>query len=159
MTLFEDLQSKPNVFRGRSRSPLLDFGGAQRKRVDEFLQASFRFKKTRHIGRIAISRCNRNCISRFESFEITPEDFGLKPATLENVRDNDAGKSAAIIGSIFSGGRRDEARDLVVINAAAALVVGGAAQDFGKATRLAEESIDSGAARSRLNELIRATNK
>ncbi|HEX9629874.1 MAG TPA: anthranilate phosphoribosyltransferase [Pyrinomonadaceae bacterium] len=93
------------------------------------------------------------------SFEITPEDFGLKSATLENVRDNDAENSAAIISSIFSGARRDEARDLVVINAAAALVVGGAAQDFRKATRLAEESIDSGAAQSKLDELIRATNK
>ncbi len=94
-----------------------------------------------------------------QSFEITPEDFGLKSATLENVRDNDAGNSAAIISSIFTGGRRDEARDLVVINAAAALVVGGAAQDFRTARRLAEESIDSGAAQSRLDELIRATNK
>ena len=84
MTLFEDLQSKPNVFRGRSGTPLLDFGGAQRKRVYEFLQASFRFKKTRYIGRIAISRCNRNCISRFESFEITPESGELLDATIQN---------------------------------------------------------------------------
>ena len=92
-------------------------------------------------------------------FEITPEDFGLKSATLENVRDNNAENSAAIISSICSGERRDEARDLVVINAAAALVVGGAAPDFRAATHLAEGSIDSGAAQSKLDELIRATNK
>ena len=85
MTLFEDLQSKPNVFRGRSWTPLLDFGGAQRKRVDEFLQASFRFEKTRYIGRIAISRCNRTRISRFESFEITPESGELLDAMIQNV--------------------------------------------------------------------------
>ncbi len=92
-------------------------------------------------------------------FEITPEDFGLKSASLENVRDNDAESSAAIISSIFSGERRDEARDLVLINAAAALVVGGAAHDFKVATRLVEESIDSGAAQSKLDELAAATNK
>jgi len=93
------------------------------------------------------------------SFEITPEDFGLKSASLDSVRDNDAENSATIIRSIFSGERRDEARDLVVLNAAAALVVGGAIQEFRAATRLAEESIDSGAAQSRLDGLIRATNK
>ena len=92
-------------------------------------------------------------------FEITPADFGLKSATLENVRDNDAGSSAAIIRSIFSGERRDEARDLVVINAAAALVVGGAAENFNAATGLAEQSIDGGAAQSKLDQLIRNTNK
>jgi anthranilate phosphoribosyltransferase len=95
---------------------------------------------------------------KIRTFEITPKDFGLKSASLETVRDNDAEHSATLIRSIFSGERRDEARDLVVINAAAALVVGGAAQDFRAAAQLAEQSIDSGAAQSRLNELIRATN-
>jgi len=92
-------------------------------------------------------------------FEITPEDFGLKSATLGNVRDNDAQSSAAIIRSIFSGERRDEARDLVVINAAAALVVGGVAKDFNAATQLAEQSIDGGAAQLKLDQLIRDTNQ
>ena len=92
-------------------------------------------------------------------FEITPEDFGLNSATLEKVRDNDADNSAAIIRSIFSGQRRDEARDLVVINAAAALVVGGLAQEFRAAAQLAEQSIDSGAAQLKLDELIQATNR
>jgi anthranilate phosphoribosyltransferase len=92
-------------------------------------------------------------------FEIAPEDFGLKSTTLEGVRDNNAEGGAAIINSIFSGKRRDEARDLVVINAAAALVVGGAAEDFRAATRLAEQSIDSGAAQSKLEELIGNTNR
>jgi anthranilate phosphoribosyltransferase len=91
-------------------------------------------------------------------FEITPEDFGLRSATLENVRDNDAEGSAAIIRSIFSGERRDEARELVVINAAAALVVGAATQNLKAATRLAEHSIDSGAAQLKLDQLIKNTN-
>ncbi|MFS8086650.1 MAG: anthranilate phosphoribosyltransferase [Acidobacteriota bacterium] len=92
-------------------------------------------------------------------FEIAPEDFGLRSAKLESVRDNDADSGAAVISSIFSGKRRDEARDLVVINAAAALAIGGAATGLKEATRLAQESIDSGAAQSKLDGLIRATNK
>jgi len=92
-------------------------------------------------------------------FEIAPEDFGLQSASLESVRDNDAESGAAVISSIFSGKRRDAARDLVVINAAAALFIGGAASDFRAATRLAEARIDSGAAQSKLEGLIKATNK
>jgi len=96
---------------------------------------------------------------KVRSFEITPEQFGLQTATLEKVRDNDAAKSAGIINSILSGERRDEARDLVVINSAAALLLGGAVQDFAAARRLAEESIDSGAAQTKLHKLIEATNQ
>jgi anthranilate phosphoribosyltransferase len=93
------------------------------------------------------------------TFEITPEEFGLKRGPLEKIRDNDAESSARIIRTILSGERGDEARQLVVINAAAALVVGGVAQDFRDGTRLAEASIDGGAAQSKLDALIRATNE
>lgn len=96
---------------------------------------------------------------KVRKFEIAPEDFGLAPAELESIRDNDAESGAAVIRSIFSGKRRDEARDLVVINAAAALAIGGAATDLKEATGLAQESIDSGAAQSKLEGLIRATNQ
>lgn len=92
-------------------------------------------------------------------FEITPEEFGLKRGTLENIRDNDAESSARIIRQVLAGDRRDQARGLVVINAAAALVVGDVASDYREATQLAEASIDSGAAQAKLEELIRATNK
>lgn len=92
-------------------------------------------------------------------FDFLPEDFGLKQASLANIRDNDAASSAAIIREVLSGQRRDEARDLVVINAAAALLVADVARDFKEAARLAEQSIDSGAAQSSLQKLITATNK
>jgi anthranilate phosphoribosyltransferase len=61
------------------------------------------------------------------TLEIEPEEFGFKRGTLDDLRGGDAEGNAAIIRSVLSGGRRDEARSLVVVNAAAALYVGGLA--------------------------------
>jgi anthranilate phosphoribosyltransferase len=94
-----------------------------------------------------------------KTFEIKPEDFGLEHAALSHLRGGDAEANAETIRAVLKGARRDEARDLVVANAAAALFVGGAATDLNSAARLAEESIDSGAAISKLEQLVEATNK
>ncbi|HLL77145.1 MAG TPA: anthranilate phosphoribosyltransferase [Pyrinomonadaceae bacterium] len=93
-----------------------------------------------------------------ETFEIAPEDFGLPRAALDGARAEDAEASAQTIRAILEGRRRDAARSLVVANAAAALFVGGLAGDLKEAARLAEASIDNGAARAKLQELARATN-
>lgn len=93
-----------------------------------------------------------------KTFEIAPEDFGLTVGTLDHLRGGDAEANAAIIRDVLSGERRDEARALIVINAAAAIFVGAKANDLKEAARLAEESIDSGAAQKKLEQLIKATN-
>jgi anthranilate phosphoribosyltransferase len=93
------------------------------------------------------------------TFEIQPEDFGLGRASLEALRGGDAADSARTIREILEGKRRDEARDLVVINAAAGLFVGGIAADLIEARRQAEKSIDEGAAGAKLDELVKATNQ
>lgn len=92
------------------------------------------------------------------ALSIQPEDFGLGRKSLERLRGGDAADNARIIRAVLSGDRRDEARDIVVINAAAALVVGGVCDGFEEAARLAAKSIDEGAAQSKLDELVRATN-
>ena len=94
-----------------------------------------------------------------KTFEIAPEDFGLSRAELSHLRGGDAEANAQTIRAVLKGTRRDEARELVVANAAAALFVGGEATDLHTAARLAEESIDSGAAISKLEQLVEATNK
>ncbi|HEV2903605.1 MAG TPA: anthranilate phosphoribosyltransferase, partial [Pyrinomonadaceae bacterium] len=91
-------------------------------------------------------------------FEIAPEDFGLERSTIDGLRGGDAEANAVIIRDVLAGKRRDEARSLVVINAAAALHVGGAATDYTESARLAEDSIDSGRAAQMLEELARITN-
>lgn len=94
-----------------------------------------------------------------KTFELKPEDFGLRRASLESLAGGDAEASARIINEIFSTQRTDAARDLVIANAAAGLFIGGAAADLREAAELATASIDKGAAAAKLAELVEATNR
>jgi anthranilate phosphoribosyltransferase len=90
-------------------------------------------------------------------FEIEPEDFGLKASSLDDLKAGDADGNARVIREVLSGSRQGAARALVVINAASALKVGGVAPNLKAARELAEQSIDSGAAQQKLEELIKTT--
>src|SRR6266498_1359550 len=90
---------------------------------------------------------------------VEPEDFGLRRGTLDHLRGGDAACNARLIRDVLAGMRRDEARSLVVANAAAALFVGGLAGNLRVCAELAEKSIDDGAAQRKLEDLIRATNR
>jgi anthranilate phosphoribosyltransferase len=92
-------------------------------------------------------------------FEIGPEDFGLERATLAGLGGGDAEANARLVREVLSGERRGAGRALVVANAAAALYVGGRAESLSGAARLAEESIEDGAALSKLEALVAATNE
>ncbi len=97
--------------------------------------------------------------NKVRKFEITPEDFGLRTASIDHLRTGSSGESAKIIREVLESKTRDEARSLVVLNAAAALIVGGITDDLMHAGRLAEQSIDSGSALSKLDRLVQTTNK
>lgn len=90
---------------------------------------------------------------------ISPADFGVMAGPTGHLKTNSAKESAAIILDVLASRRRDEARSLIVLNAAAALVIGGIAKDPKHAARLAEQSIDSGMAQNKLDRLIQVTNK
>ena len=92
------------------------------------------------------------------TFEIAPGDFGFDPAGLDHLRGGDTEANARIVRAVLDGSRRDEARTLVVMTAAAALVLGGVAGDLREAAALAAKAIDSGAAESKLKFLVDATN-
>src|SRR5215468_9837167 len=83
---------------------------------------------------------------------VRPEDFGLPRASIEDLRGGDRAENARIIREIL-GGEGSPRRDIVLMNAAA-LVVGGAAQDLKDGVAMAARSIDSGAALKRLDDLI-----
>jgi anthranilate phosphoribosyltransferase len=95
------------------------------------------------------------------TFSVTPEDFGLARAPLQAVRGGDAKQNAEIMHKILGRPLLDRAhgahRDIVLANAAAALVAAGRAADFLEGVRVATESIDSGAAREKLEALITFT--
>lgn len=97
--------------------------------------------------------------NKIHTFKLEPADFKLNPGDIGYLKANTPDESARIIRDVLESKRRDEARSLVVINAAAALVVGGIARDPIHAARMAEQSIDSGQAFNKLERLIQATNK
>lgn len=90
-------------------------------------------------------------------FTVTPEEFGVARAPLEALRGGDAAENAALIRRILAG-EPGAARDVVVVNAAAALVAACVAENFRKGARIAAETIDSGAARDRLAAFVTFTN-
>ena len=95
---------------------------------------------------------------KVHNYEVQPEDFGLRSAPLQEILGGDAPANAQIIREVLSGARSPR-RDVVLLNASAALVAAGRADSLGEALPLAERSIDSGAARAKLDALVRFTNE
>jgi len=90
------------------------------------------------------------------TFAIDPADHGLSPASPDALSGGDAAANAAIVRSVLEG-ETGARRDIVVINAAAALWVGDRASDLAEGIEEAGKSIDSGAAIAKLEDLVRAT--
>jgi anthranilate phosphoribosyltransferase len=82
-------------------------------------------------------------------FTITPDNFGIAPAAIDLILGGDARANAEIIESVFRG-EPGPRRDVVLLNAAPALVAAGGAGSLKEAMRIAAESIDSGAALKKL---------
>lgn len=91
------------------------------------------------------------------TFELTPEDIGFKKADIKNIEGGDAAENADIIRQILDG-KKGPKRDIVLINASAAFVAAGYAKDFKEGIKLSEETIYSGKAKNKLEELIEFTN-
>jgi anthranilate phosphoribosyltransferase len=94
---------------------------------------------------------------KIKRYTVAPEDFGVPRAPLDAIRGGSPVQNAAIIGQMFAG-ELGPRRDIVVINAAAALVAAGVAGNFKEATELAARTLSSGAAQEKLSELKRFTN-
>lgn len=80
------------------------------------------------------------------TFEVSPDDAGLQVADRDTCSGGSPEDNAAVLAGILDGEIRDARRDIVVLNAAAGLLVGGAADSLDDGARRAEEAIDSGAA-------------
>jgi anthranilate phosphoribosyltransferase len=88
------------------------------------------------------------------TYTVRPEDFGLPRASIGDLQGGDREQNAEIIRAILAGDPGPK-RDIVVMNAAAALVAGAKARDLKEGVELAGRSIDSGAARGKLEALVR----
>ena len=109
-------------------------------------------------GRTDVSEL-RNAVVR--NYEVRPEDFGLRRAPPDSIRGGDARTNSEIIHKILGRSllyrEHTPHRDVVLANASAALVAAGKAADFRDGVRVAAESIDSGAAREKLDAFVAFT--
>lgn len=92
------------------------------------------------------------------TYFVVPEDFGLKRATLSDIRGGDANENSGIILEVLKG-TRGPRRDIVLLNAAAAFVASSKANDLGEGVQIAARSIDNGNALRKLEQLIEFTNQ
>lgn len=93
------------------------------------------------------------------SKELDPAEFGFPSAVIEDLGSGDAITNAALIRNILAGKERGARRDIVVLNAAAAIIVAGLADSFQQAVPLAAGSIDDGKAMHCLDTLIEVSNR
>jgi anthranilate phosphoribosyltransferase len=87
------------------------------------------------------------------TFSVRPEDFGMPRATIKDLQGGDREQNAQIIRMLLEG-EPGPRRDIVLMNAAAALVAGARARDLKEGVALAAQSIDDGAARRKLDALV-----
>jgi anthranilate phosphoribosyltransferase len=95
---------------------------------------------------------------KVSTFEVTPEMAGLPRARLDELKGADPLANAARLNALLDG-KPGALRDIVLLNAAAALIVAGRAKDLREGVGLAAQSIDGGAARRALDRLIVITNE
>ncbi len=93
---------------------------------------------------------------RIDAFEIHPEDAGLSERDFEEIKGGTPAQNAAALSALLDG-QPSAYRDAVVLNAAAALTIAGDGDDLQAGAERAKESIDSGAAKAKLEALAKAT--
>jgi anthranilate phosphoribosyltransferase len=94
---------------------------------------------------------------KIRTFEVTPEDAGLKRSKPEALRGGDAEHNAKALLDVLKG-KPSAFRDVSILNAAAALIVAGKAKDLKQGATLAAHSVDTGEAEGRLDRLIAVSN-
>lgn len=100
-----------------------------------------------------IAEVRAGTVSRFT---VTPEEFDMNFAALDDLRGGDPAENAEITRAILDG-ETGPKRDIVLLNAAAAICAGGKAASLEEGVRAAANAIDSGSAKQKLNDLVRLT--
>ena len=103
------------------------------------------------------TRVSRFAHGKVENFVFSPEDFGLNRGRREDLIGGDNRENAQITFRILQG-EKGAKRDIVLINAAAALMVAGTSSDMKTAVALAQEAIDAGSALKKLEEIKKVSN-
>ncbi len=96
---------------------------------------------------------------RIEEYEISPEDFGLPRHAPDGLLGGDAHLNASILRGVLTGEERGAARDVILLNAGAAIHVSGEAKTIEEGVRLARNSISDGSAAEALEHFVRTTRR
>ena len=94
---------------------------------------------------------------RIKEYEITPEEFGFKKYTLEDIKGGDRKYNASILRRILKGKEKDAKRDVVIMNAGATIYISGKAKTLKEGMEIAYDVIESGKAEEKLEALIEFT--
>jgi anthranilate phosphoribosyltransferase len=95
---------------------------------------------------------------QIRSFELTPRDFGVEPATIADLKGGDGVANAAALRAVL-GGAKNAYRDISLCNAAASLVIAGKAETIADGMKLATQSLDSGQAAVAVDRLVAISNE
>lgn len=93
----------------------------------------------------------------YKTYVIKPEDFGFERCSKSDLAGGTPEENAAITRAILSGEEKGAKRNAVLLNAGAALYIGSKADSVAEGVKLAGETVDSGAARKKLDEFIAAS--
>jgi len=96
---------------------------------------------------------------RITTKKLNPQDLGVPPASIDRLTVTDVKTSAVVLRDILSCKETGPRRDIIVVNAAAAIIVSGLADSFESAMKLANASISEGRASACLEKLIEISNK
>ncbi|MGB2631006.1 MAG: anthranilate phosphoribosyltransferase [Candidatus Omnitrophota bacterium] len=95
---------------------------------------------------------------KVKSFYVTPGTFGVKKASIKDIRGGSVKQNAKILRDVLSG-KKGPKRDVVLINVSVGLMASGRVKNFREGVKMAAHSIDSGRALEKLQQLVKITNR
>jgi len=110
------------------------------------------------ISTAAVTKITELKDGKITNKQLNPRDLGIEQASLEDLKVTDAKASAGILKDILGSKETGPKKDIVILNAAAAIIAGGLANDFKSAIKIAQDSISSGKALTSLEKLIEVSN-
>jgi anthranilate phosphoribosyltransferase len=111
------------------------------------------------ISTLGTTQIRRLIDGNITSVELNPADLGISEPSIDELRTGDVIANAGIIRDILAGKDKGSRKDIVILNAAAAIIVAGIADDFSSAIDLADASIGNGSAAACLEKLIDVSNR
>ncbi|MFC1676491.1 anthranilate phosphoribosyltransferase [Planctomycetota bacterium] len=111
------------------------------------------------ISTFGITKIRQLTDGKITTLELNPADLGIAPATLDQLKGSDAQTNAKIVRDILTGKETGQKKDIVILNAAAAIIVADLADDFTSAIKIADDAINTGKAAEALEKLIKISNE